>query len=87
MKYPLTTLDDVNFNHYQLQLSTYAWMLQKINHDFNIKRLFICHFDHEGNQNIYEVRYLKDDVEKMLKHFAKQQKLEKQKAKYARIEY
>ena len=32
-------------------------------------------------------KYLKDDVEKMLKHYAKQQKLEKQKAKYARIEY
>ena len=87
MKYPLTTLDDVNFNHYQLQLSTYAWMLQKINPEFNIKRLFICHFDHEGNQNIYEVQYLKDEVEKMLKHFARQTKLDKQKAKYARIEY
>ena len=87
MKYPLTNLDDVNFNHYQLQLSTYAWMVQKLNSDFNIKRLFINHYDHEGNNNIYEVQYLKDDVEKMLKHFAKQQKLEKQKQKYARIEY
>ena len=87
MKYPLTDLDDVNFNHYQLQLSTYAWILQKLNPNFNIKRLFICHFDHEGNQNIYEVQYLKDDVEKMLKHFAKQQKLDKQKKKYERIEY
>ena len=72
MKYPLTNLDDCNFNAYQLQLSTYAWMLQKLNPDFNIKRLFINHYDHEGNNNIYEVQYLKDDVEKMLKHFAKQ---------------
>jgi len=76
MRYPLTDLDDVNFNHYQLQLSTYAWILQKLNPNFNIKRLFICHFDHEGNQKVYEVQYLKDDVEKMLKHFVKQQKLE-----------
>ena len=87
MKYPLTNLGDCNFNHYQLQLSTYAWMLQKLNPNFNIKRLFINHYDHEGNNNIYEVQYLKDDVEKMLKHFAKQNKLDKQKAKYARIEY
>ena len=87
MKYPLTDLDDVNFNHYQLQLSTYAWILQKLNPNFNIKRLFICHFDHEGNQKVYEVQYLKDDVEKMLKHFIKQQKLELQKKKYERIEY
>ena len=87
MKYPLTNLDDCNFNAYQLQLSTYAWILQKLNPNFNIKRLFINHYDHEGNNNIYEVQYLKDDVEKMLKHFAKQQKLEKQKKKYERIEY
>ena len=45
------------------------------------------HFDHEGNQNIYEVQYLKDEVEKMLKHFAKQQKLEAQKKKYERVIY
>lgn len=87
MKYPLGKLDDVNFNHYQLQLSTYAWMLQKLNPDFNIKRLFINHYDHEGNNNIYEVQYLKDEVEKMLKYYKKQLILEKQKAKYARIEY
>jgi ATP-dependent exoDNAse (exonuclease V) beta subunit len=49
MKFPLTNLDDVNFNHYQLQLSTYAWMLQKLNPEFKIKRLFICHFDHDDN--------------------------------------
>ena len=87
MKYPLTNIEDCNLWHYYLQLSTYAWMMQKINPNFNIKRLFIYHFDHDGNQTLYEVPYLKDDVEKMLKHFAKQQKLEKQKAKYARIEY
>ena len=87
MKYPLTNIDDVNFNHYQLQLSLYAWMMQKLNPDFNIKRLFIFHIDHDNNQNIYEVKYLKDDVEKMLKHFVKQNKIDKQKAKYERIDY
>lgn len=87
MRYPLTNLDDVNFNHYQLQLSLYAWMMQKLNPDFNIKRLFIFHIDHDNNQNIYEVKYLKDDVEKMLKHFVKQNKIDKQKAKYERIDY
>jgi hypothetical protein len=85
MKYPLTKLDDVNFNHYQLQLSTYAWMLQKLNPEFNIKRLFIVHFPHEGGSKIYEVEYLKDDVEKMLKAYIKQTELDKQKKKYERI--
>jgi len=87
MKFPLTNLDDVNFNHYQLQLSTYAWMLQKLNPEFRIKRLFICHFDHDDNQTIYEVQYLKDEVEKMLKHYAKMLKLENQSKKYERIDY
>lgn len=87
MKYPLGNLEDCNFNHYQLQLSLYAWMLQKLNSNFNIKRLFIYHVDHNNKQNIYEVQYLKDDIEKMLKHFAKQQMLEKQKQKYERINY
>lgn len=87
MKYPLGNLEECNFNHYQLQLSTYAWMLQKLNPDFVIKRLFINHYDHEGNNKIYEVQYLKNEVEKMLKYYKKQLILEKQKAKYARIEY
>lgn len=87
MKYPLGNLDDCNFQHYSLQLSTYAWMLQKINPNFKIERLFINHYDHEGHNNIYDVKYLKDEVEKMLKHFAKQNKLEKQRQKYERIEY
>lgn len=87
LKYPLGTLDDCNFNIYQLQLSTYAWMLQKINPNFIIKDLILNHYDHDGNNALYHCSYLKSEVEKMLKHFAKQQKLEKQKAKYARIEY
>ena len=87
LKYPLTNLDNCNFNVYQLQLSTYAWMVQKINPEFVIKSLTLNHYDHDGNNTLYPCSYLKDDVEKMLKHYAKQQKLEKQKAKYARIEY
>ena len=87
MKYPLTDLGDCNFNHYQLQLSTYAWMLQKLNPEFVIKDLMLNHYDHDGNNTIYHCAYLKDDVEKMLKHFVKQQKLENQKKKYERIQY
>ena len=87
LRHPLSHLDNCNFNVYQLQLSTYAWMLQKINPDFNIKRLALYHFDHNDNETLYEVTYLKDEVELMLKHFVKQQMIEKRKAKYARFEY
>lgn len=87
MKYPLNTLDDVNFYHYTLQLSTYAWMLQKINPEFIIKDLILVHFDHNGNQTIYHCDYLKDEVERMLYFYKKELISEKQKAKRKRIEY
>lgn len=87
MKYPLNNLDDVNYYHYTLQLSTYAWMLQKVNPNFNIKDLFLVHFDHEGNQTIYHLDYLKDEVEKMLRFYKKELLHKRQLAKYQRIEY
>lgn len=87
MKYPLNNLEECNFSHYSLQLSTYAWMLQKINPEFNIKGLKLLHIDHDGNQTIYDVPYLKEEVVKMLSHYKKQIKIEKQNAKYKRIEY
>ena len=87
MCYPLTNLDECNYNHYQLQLSTYAWMLQKINPNFVIRDLILNHYDHDNNNVLYHCTYLKDDVEKMIKHYAKQNKLEIQKKKYERIQY
>lgn len=87
LNYPLGSLDNCNYNVYQLQLSTYAWMLQKINPDFIIKDLILNHYDHDGNNTLYHCTYLKDEVEKMLKHFVKLNKIEKQKKKYERIQY
>lgn len=87
MQYPLNHLDDCNFNHYTLQLSTYAWMLQKLNPDFVIKDLILNHYDHEGNNTLYHCEYLKDDVEKMLKFYKKQVILENRKKANAPIEY
>lgn len=87
MKYPLNTLDDCNFNHYQLQLSTYAWMLQRLNPDFIIKDLIIVHFDHNNEQTIYHCDYLKAEVERMLVYYKKQLISEKQREKRKRIEY
>lgn len=87
MKYPLNNLDDVNFNHYQLQLSTYAWMLQKINPDFVIKDLILNHYDHQGNNTLYHCDYLKHDVEKMLYDYKKRIIIEEKRNKRKRIEY
>lgn len=87
MKFPLNNLMDCNFYHYTLQLSTYAWMLQKINPNFVIKDLILNHYDHQGNNTLYHCEYLKDDVERMLKHYMKELVLERQRNKRKRIEY
>ena len=71
MKYPLNNLMDCNKMHYAMQLSTYAWMLQKINPNFKIKYLGIIHYDHNNNVTEYEIPYLKKDVERMLKDYKK----------------
>jgi len=72
LKYPLNNIDDCNFMHYSLQLSTYAWMIQKINPAFNIKGLILIHYDHDGGCTNYECKYLKSDVERMLAYHKKQ---------------
>ena len=78
MLYPLDNLPDCNYYRYSMQLSTYAYMLQQINPKFNIKKLAIVHFDHDGNETEYEVDYLKDDVARMLLHYRKQNKIKSQ---------
>ncbi len=75
MKFPLNNLQDCNFNHYQLQLSTYAYLMEQINPCYNIKKLLIYHIDHDGNETIIPCDYLKDDVERMLKHYKKQSRI------------
>lgn len=76
MKYPLNNLDDCNFMHYSMQLSLYAWMIQKANPLFNIKMLLLIHIDHDGNVKNYECDYLKADVERMLGYYKTQIKNE-----------
>ena len=78
LKYPLNDLDDCNFNIYQLQLSTYAYMLQILRPELNIKKLMIYHIDHDGNETMHECKYLKKEVIRMLNHYKKQVKVQQQ---------
>ena len=87
MNYPLNNLMDCNKVHYALQLSTYAWMLQKINPQFNIKQLMLIHYDHDGNVTEIPVDYLKDDVIRMCKWYNKQLLIEETKNKRKPIEF
>lgn len=87
MKYPMNNLMDCNKVHYALQLSTYAWMLQRLNPKFVVKRLVLIHYDHKGNVSEHELDYLKDDVERMCKFYKKQSLLEEAKASRRPIEF
>ena len=87
MKFPLNNLDDVNYWHYTLQLSTYAWMIQKLNPEFEIEDLVLVHFDHSDNMTVYHLPYLKDEVIRMLNHFKKESALKASRDKRKPIIY
>jgi len=78
MKYPLNDIMDCNYYHYELQLSTYCWILQQIRPELNVAGLSIIHIDREGKQTEYPLEYRKDDVEKMIKHYQKQLHIKEQ---------
>lgn len=78
MKYPLHHLDDCNWNHYQLQLSCYMYLLQQIRPDLNCKKLIIYHIDHDGKETIHECKYLKEEVEALFKHYKKRIKIQQE---------
>ena len=87
MKYPLNNLDDCNHSHYCLQLSTYAWMLQKLNPEFEIEDLILIHYDHSDNMTVYHLPYLKDEVIRMLNFYKKESILAENKNKRKKISY
>lgn len=72
MKYPINNIMDCNLQHYTLQLSIYAWIIQKLHPEYEIEELRIIHFTHDGDVNEYVLDYLKSDVERLLKHYKKQ---------------
>lgn len=78
MKFPLNNIQDSNYWHYALQLSLYAYLLQTLHPEFIIKGLKLIHIDREQKETEYEVPYLKDDVERMLKHYKRQLKIEQE---------
>ena len=87
MKFPLNNLDDVNYWHYALQLSTYAWMIQQLDPAYEIEDLVLVHFDHDDNMTVYHMPYLKDEVIKMLSFYKKESILAENKRKRQKIEY
>lgn len=87
MKYPLNNLDDVNYYHYCLQLSTYAWMIKKLHPELECEDLVLVHFDHQDNMTVYHLPYLEEEVKRMLAFYKKESILNENKRKRQRIVY
>lgn len=87
MKFPLNNLDDCNYYHYCLQLSTYAYIIESYNPDFSIEDLVLVHFDHNDNMTVYHLPYLRKEVERMLSYYEKEYLLQERRLKNKRIEY
>lgn len=86
MKFPLSNLEDSTWNHYQLQLSLYAYMLEQIKPNCNIKKLQLIHLKDDGSEKTMECEYLRNDVIRMIKHYQKQQKINSELDKLKPIE-
>ena len=68
MKVPLHKLDDVNGQHYYLQLSIYKYLIEKYT-NIKVDELFIVYFNiNANNYEIIPIPYLKDEVEKILEN-------------------
>ncbi len=61
---PTEAIDDCNYMHYVLQLSTYAYIIET-ELDFKIKTLILVHLK-DGMYVKYEIPYLKETVEAMI---------------------
>ena len=74
MKYPLNNLQDCHYYHYNMQLSTYAWMMLKKLPGYTIEDLVLVHFDHNDKMTVYHLPYLEKEVERMLKFYKREVK-------------
>lgn len=66
MKIPLHKLDDVNGQHYYLQLSIYKYLIEKYT-NIKVDELFIVYFNiNANNYEIINVPYMEKEVKKIL---------------------
>ena len=77
MKYPLSSLDDCQGVHYQLQLSIYLWMILKLRPELQPGSLKIVWIQNNQIKKTYTVEYLGKILEKLIPWHVKNIKLNK----------
>lgn len=86
-KFPLSSVDDCNYQEYSLQLSIYAWMLKQINPELEIAGLEIYHIQDMKLKKIYPVTEMEKEVQKLIPYHLKAVKLKVECDKCREIEY
>jgi len=74
MLFPLSHLDDCNFNHYQLQLNIYMYLLLQTNRHLKMGHMTILHIKFNENDEPlepikYKVKNMQKEVATLLKHY------------------
>ena len=87
MKFPLTQLDDVNGQHYTLQLSLYMWMILQLRPDLKPGTLKISWVQDMKVKKSFEVPYLEDEVKNLIPWYIKDLKLKQEMEKCKEIRY
>lgn len=79
--HPIGHVPNANYHTYSLQLSIYAWMLE--NKGFKVGKLSIEHIINEEERKLYPVKYMRDEVVALLKHYEKERKKENKAIKHS----
>lgn len=66
---PLQHLSHCNYHTYSMQLSTYAYMLQKMHPEAKINKMFLLHLDKANKWTIIPLPYMKLEVMAMLRKY------------------
>lgn len=87
MKHPLSGLEDCDGVRYQLQLSLYGKMIERLDPNLTIKKLVIVQVKDCKKKKEFMVDYLSKEADLLLKYHVKKVRLHKEIQKCRAIEY
>lgn len=87
MLYPLSAIDDVNGQHYTLQLSLYMWMILQIRPDLKPGKLKISWVQDGRIKKNFEVPYMKAEVENLVKWYIRDLKTKEEMKKCNTLQF
>jgi hypothetical protein len=87
LKFPLHGIDDVNGQHYTLQLSLYMWMILQLRPDLKPGTLNISWVQDMRVKKSFEVPYMEAEVNQLIQWYIKDMRLKQEMDKCKEIQY